>query len=257
MTDPLECAASLLAGASRVVALTGAGMSQESGVPTFRDALTGLWARYDPQQLATVAAFQDDPGRVFGWYLERWRRTREVQPHAGHGALAELSALFEDLTVVTQNVDGLHRRAGSTEVIELHGALDAFRCLDRGHRFDAGRLEGLEPGEDGRVEPPECVECGSPVRPGVVWFGEFLPPAALESAWHAVERCDVLLVIGTSVLVYPAAELPHIALAQGAAVIEINPDRTPLTTSVDLFWSARAGVALPALAERLGRPIPR
>ena len=258
MSDPLEQAATLLSDAARVVTLTGAGMSQESGVPTFRDALTGLWARYDPQELATEAGFRSDPARVFGWYLTRLYLTRQVEPHAGHRALVELAGVFDEFVVLTQNVDGLHRRAGSGDVIELHGSLDAFRCFDRGHPFDARRLEQQWMRSlGGAVEPPPCPECGSPIRPGVVWFGEVLPVAVVERAREVVEWCDVLLVVGTSALVYPAADLPRGALARGAAVIEINPDRTPLSSSVELCWPARAGTALPALAERLGRRVPR
>jgi NAD-dependent deacetylase len=169
-------------------------MSQESGVPTFRDALTGLWSRYDPMELATPEAFRRNPARVFGWYLSRWRRVREVGPHAGHRALAELEGAFAELRVVTQNVDGLHRRAGSREIIELHGSLEAFRCVG-GHPYDIAQIEALAPSEDTEVEPPVCQTCGALIRPGVVWFGEMLPPGAVEQAWQLVQESDVVLVI--------------------------------------------------------------
>lgn len=251
VTAELDRALALLAGARVVAALTGAGMSQESGVATFRDAQTGLWARYDPAELATPEAFRRHPARVFGWYLERWRQVRRAEPHGGHRALAALGAVFEEVVVVTQNVDGLHRRAGSADVVELHGSLDRFRCSGAGHTVDAAGFEALAPSRSGEVEPPACPACGSPVRPGVVWFGELLPKAAVERAWKTCARADALLVIGTSSLVYPAAHLPEIAQAGGAVLLEINPEPTPLTPRVDLWWPARAGVALPALAEAL------
>jgi NAD-dependent deacetylase len=251
VTSECEAAVDLLRSAGRVVALTGAGMSQESGVPTFRDALTGLWSRYDPMELATPEAFRRNPARVFGWYLSRWRRVREVDPHAGHRALAQLEGAFDEFVVVTQNVDGMHRRAGSREIIELHGSLEAFRCAG-GHPYDIGGIEELAPSEDQEVEPPACDTCGAPIRPDVVWFGESLPPGAVERAWHLVQQSDVVLVIGTSSVVYPAAELPNVALAAGAGVIEINPQETPLTQRATLAWHATAAAALPALADALG-----
>jgi NAD-dependent deacetylase len=246
---PLDAALDLLHGARRLMVVTGAGMSQESGVPTFRDAQTGLWARYDPAALATEAAFRRDPARVFGWYLWRWRVARAAVPHAGYHALARMEPLFAELLVATQNVDGLHRRAGSRNLVELHGALAAFRCLDRGHPFDAAGLEDLEVPDDGLVAPPSCASCGSPVRPGVVWFGEPLPAAAVERAWAAAGACDAMLVVGASALVSPAAALPEIALRRGVAVIEINVERTPLTRRASLSWVAPAAGALSALAD--------
>lgn len=251
MSVELAQALRLLEGVQRLAVLTGAGMSQESGIPTFRDALTGLWARFDPEELATEAAFRRHPARVFGWYVDRWRQIRDARPHPGYRAITALAARFPDASVVTQNVDGLHRRAGNPDVIELHGALDRFRCLDGGHPFDTGRVERWAVGRVEEIDPPLCPECSSPIRPGVVWFGEILPPSAVTRAWRAVERCEVLLVVGTSAEVYPAAELPAVAVAHGGRVIEINPDPTPLTPRADLRWSAPAGVALPALAGAL------
>lgn len=255
MPTTLDAAVEAVAGARHVVVVTGAGMSQESGVPTFRDAQTGLWARFDPIDLASEGAFRDHPNRVFGWYVWRWQMIRMAAPHPGHHALVRLQQAFDRLDVITQNVDGLHRRAGSHDVIELHGSLDAFRCLDRAHPFDAHHLAGLEVPEDGELAPPPCPECGSPVRPGVVWFGELLPRADLERAWSAVNRCDAMIVVGTSALVYPAAGLPWRALERGCSVIEINPHPTPLSDQVDVVWPATAGTALPALADRLVEPL--
>ncbi|MFQ6046339.1 MAG: NAD-dependent deacetylase [Gemmatimonadales bacterium] len=249
-TDVLERAAGLLAAARRVVALTGAGMSQESGLRTFRDHLTGFWSRYDPTELATEAAFRRHPARVFGWYLGRWRKACEVTPHRGHRALVALERVFEEFVVVTQNVDRLHQRAGSRNVVELHGSLEAFRCLDGGHPYPVELIEGL--GEtEGEVEPPLCPSCGSLVRPGVVWFGESLPEGALEQAASAVGRCDALLVVGTSSVVYPAASLADVALARGVPVLEVNPRPTPLTPRAAVRVPAAAGEALAVLASRL------
>jgi NAD-dependent deacetylase len=246
----LERAVAVLVAAKRLIAVTGAGMSHDSGVPTFRDAQTGLWARYDPQELATETAFRRHPARVFGWYLSRWEKIRDVDPHPGYDALVRLEMAFEELLVATQNVDGLHRRSGSKNVVELHGSLAAFRCLDCGHPYDSAKLEGLQ-ATDGEVEPPRCTVCGSLVRPGVVWYGEVLPAEAVQRAWAAASRCDAMLVVGTSALVYPAAELPEIALQRGYPVVEVNPDATPLTPRVDVWLEERAAKALPALADRL------
>jgi NAD-dependent deacetylase len=239
-----------------VVALTGAGMSKESGLATFREQQTGLWARFDPSELATEAAFRRHPARVFGWYLWRWRTVRMSQPHAGYRAMVRLASHFDAFTVVTQNVDGLHRRAGAADVFELHGSIDAFKCLEQWHPYDAQELVHLIVGEVGEVDPPECPSCGSPIRPGVVWFGESLPHDAIKGAWAATEQCDVMLVIGTSSVVYPAAELPHLARAHGAAVVEINPQRTPLTPLADASCVLSAAEALPGLADVFESPVP-
>jgi NAD-dependent deacetylase len=248
-----ECrrAVELLAGARDVLVITGAGMSQESGVPTFRDAQTGLWARYDPMDLATPEAFRRHPDRVFGWYAWRLRQVRAADPHVGHCALAAMERLFPRLTVVTQNVDGLHRRAGSREVVELHGSLEAFRCADCGRSYDADDVMAVAPREPAELFPPRCPACGGPVRPGVVWFGETLPMAAMERAWSLVRECDMLLVVGTSAVVYPAATLPEVAVARGIGVIEINPEPTPFTPHVTLAWPSTAAVALPQLEAAL------
>jgi NAD-dependent deacetylase len=226
-------------------------MSRDSGVPTFRDALTGLWARFDPQELATEAAFRRHPARVFGWYMWRWKLVRAVTPHVGYDALVRLERRFDEFVTVTQNVDGLHSRAGSGTVVELHGSIAAFRCLDGGHPYPVERLESIVAAADGEVEPPGCPACGSPIRPGVVWFGEMLPHDALTQAYDAVAESDALLVIGTSALVYPAADLPLRALQLERPVVEINPDRTPLSDRASLWWPASAASALPHLAEQL------
>ncbi|MCD9030630.1 NAD-dependent protein deacylase [Luteimonas sp. Y-2-2-4F] len=235
----------------RIVALTGAGMSAESGVPTFRDAGTGLWARFDPQALATPEAFAADPARVWGWYRWRAAGVAAAQPHAGHAGLARL-ARAHALRVVTQNVDDLHERAGSREVVHLHGALFTSRCSRCAQpAAPEPLLRPARAGDDGRVPPPDCARCGAPVRPGVVWFGEALPSAAWDAAVAAVREAELAIVVGTSGLVQPAASLPGLAAAAGAAVLEINPTPTPLTASATASWRCSAAEGVQRLAARL------
>ena len=228
-----------LGAAERVVVLSGAGVSAESGVPTFRDAQTGLWAQFDPAQLATLEAFRADPELVWRWYLWRRELVAQAEPNAGHRALVELAARVPSLTLVTQNVDSLHQRAGSREVLELHGNI--MRTVCAGCRTPSGGLVDLEGGL------PRCGFCGDLLRPDVVWFGEALPADVLARAAMASRRADLFISAGTSSLVYPAASLPYEALTGGAALVEVNPDPTPLTARAR--WSLRgpAGEALPAL----------
>lgn len=225
--------------ARHVCVLTGAGASAESGVPTFRDAQSGLWSRYDPLQLATPEAFEADPGLVWSWYA--WRRdlVRQVKPNAGHRALARLSSLLPKLTLVTQNVDGLHQRAGSVDVIEFHGNLFVDRC------FAEGTV--VTPVGDG--EPPACPGCGGPVRPGVVWFGEAIPDDALNCSVAAAADCDVFLSVGTSSQVYPAAALADTARSHGACTVEINPLPTESADRFDFVLAGAFGEVLPKLLE--------
>jgi NAD-dependent deacetylase len=246
----LDRAAALLAAASRVVVSTGAGMSAESGIPTFRDALEGLWARFDPAALATEDGFRADPRRVWSWYAWRRGTIAACAPHAGHRAVAELQRLHPHVTLVTQNVDGLHAAAGSPEVVELHGSIRRLRCLDRGHPH-AGEVPVTPGAELGEEDPPPCAACGSPLRPDVVWFGEVLPQHAVARAWAAAEACGVLLLVGTSGTVWPAAELPLVAKRAGAAIVEVNPAPSELTPTADLFLRGRAGDVLPELVRRV------
>jgi NAD-dependent deacetylase len=243
--DGIARAAETIAGARRVVVSSGAGMSRESGIPTFRDAQEGLWARFSPEELATEAGFRADPRRVWSWYAWRRRRISSCAPHAGHRALVELEALVPEFAVVTQNIDGLHQLAGSGEVVELHGSIRRSKCLDRGHPF-TGETP-LPESEDALEEPPACPRCGSPLRPDVVWFGEMLPADAVERAWELARRCDVMLVVGTSGTVWPAAELPYVARDAGAAVLEVGPEPSEITPVVDLRLAGAAGAVLPAL----------
>jgi NAD-dependent deacetylase len=230
-----------LRSAGRVAVLTGAGVSAESGVPTFRDALTGLWARFDPQMLATRAAFERDPRLVWEWYAWRRQLVAGARPNAGHYALAALASRVPQLTLITQNVDGLHQAAGSPRVLELHGNLSRVKC------FQEETVVATWP-DTGEV-PPRCPACGAYLRPDVVWFGEALPAAALEAAFDAAGQCDVFLSVGTSGLVHPAAQLPLVARERGAMLIEINPEPTPLTPYAGHALAGPAGEIVPGLLE--------
>jgi len=243
----VSAARALLGRARRVVVLTGAGVSAESGIPTFRDALTGLWERFDAQELATPRAFRADPALVWGWY--EWRRTvvTRARPNPAHLAVAALAARTPETVVVTQNVDDLHERAGSGDVVHLHGSLFQPRCADCAEPWRLPGEPADEPAEGRRLPPPRCARCSGPVRPGVVWFGEALPEAALERAVEAAAACDLLLVVGTSGLVYPAAELPHVASRFGASVIQVNPQPTAVDEVADVNLHGPAARLLPAL----------
>lgn len=238
---PADLAGALRA-AQRVAVLTGAGVSAESGVPTFRDAQSGLWARFDPRELATPSAFARNPKLVWEWYAMRRTMLRDVAPNAGHYALAALEGRVPAFLLATQNVDGLHRRAGSRNVVELHGNITRVKCS--GCAAVAERWE--DPAPDA---PPRCAHCGAFLRPDVVWFEEMLPAAALAAAEDAAAHCDVLLVAGTSAEVYPAAALPERARRHGARVVEINPEATPLSAHADDTLRGPAGVVLPALVD--------
>ena len=228
-----------LRNAQSVAVLTGSGISAESGVPTFRDAQTGLWAHYDPMDLATPEAFTRDPRLVWEWYSWRRELVEEASPNPGHEALAELERHVPELVLITQNVDGLHRRAGSQRVIELHGNIIRSKCSREGVVVELRK-------DDSEV-PPTCPRCGALLRPDVVWFGEMLPPEALEAAFEVAQSCDLFFSIGTSSLVQPAASLPFEALRGGVSVVEVNPGETPLTRHAEYALRGRAGEVLPAL----------
>ena len=239
----LETIVKPLRAADRVVVFTGAGVSAESGIPTFRDALTGLWENFDASRLATAEAFRADPSLVWGWY--EWRRLKVVQaqPNPAHTAIADLAKHVPHLTVITQNVDDLHERAGSQDVVHLHGSLHSPRCIDCSAPF----LEALPKGsmlEGGlRIDPPHCRTCRGLVRPGVVWFGEMLPETQWSAGVAAAESCDLFLSVGTSGVVYPAAELPLRALGKGALVVHINPVSFEVS-SQELFLNGTAAQKL-------------
>lgn len=231
----------------RVTVLSGAGMSAESGVATFRDAQTGLWETFDPEELASPRAWRRQPDVVWAWYLWRHHLVKAVEPNAGHVAIAEWQK-DADVRVITQNIDDLHERAGSRDVAHLHGSLFEFRC----ERCHSAYKDGLEdmPEPVAALDPPVC-SCGGRIRPGVVWFGEALPDEPWQKAVDAVAEADVVVVVGTSGIVYPAAGLPSAALAQGIPVIEVNPDVTPLSGSATASIRDTAARALPGLLDRL------
>jgi len=241
MTIP-EGLLTALRDSQQVCVLTGSGVSAESGVPTFREAQTGLWEQYDPHELATPDAFQRDPALVWRWY--RWRRdlVAGVEPNPGHHALVRLASLLPALTIVTQNVDGLHQRAGSSDVIEFHGNLFENRCFVEGCVVDDADMS---------AEVPICPGCGGMLRPGVVWFGESIPETAMHQAASAVNSCDLFFSIGTSSLVWPAAGLAEAARQQGAGVVEINLDATPLSSQSNFRLQGKSGEVLPELVECL------
>ena len=230
-----------LRDAERVVVLTGAGISAESNIPTFRDAMSGLWARYRPEDLATPEAFQRNPKLVWDWY--QWRRelVEQAEPNPGHHALAQLEAHVPHFLLVTQNVDSLHQRAGSKAVVELHGNISRVKCYDEHTIIDTW--------EEAEETPPHCPNCNAFLRPDVVWFGEALPEDAIRQAAEAVRECDLFFSIGTSSQVYPAAGLIHGA-KPGAVTVEINPHLTPHTSVVTHALKGASGELLPELVGR-------
>jgi NAD-dependent deacetylase len=218
--------------------LTGAGVSAESGVPTFRGP-EGLWKMRDPMSLATPEAFAEDPKEVWEWYQWRRRKIRGCSPNAGHLALAAVEAAKPDFLLVTQNVDGLHRAAGSRRLVEIHGNIWVVRCVGCGaERYEQGDFETL---------PPRCTACGELLRPGVVWFGETLPIESSETAMEMLMRCEVLIVAGTSAVVAPASGYAAVAKRHGACVIEVNPDETPVSGICKATFRGKSGEVLPAL----------
>lgn len=230
-----------LRAASRVAVLTGAGISAESGIPTFRDAQTGLWSQYHPSELATPQAFLRNPRLVWNWYAYRRKMAEAAQPNPAHYALVDLEQHYPTFTLITQNVDGLHWRAGSRDLLELHGNISRVRCFDC-----ATFVDRWSDDEDG---PPACAHCGGYLRPDVIWFGEGLPSRELGMAYRAAEHSDVFLCIGTSAVVQPAASLPLIALRGGSYVIEINTEDTSLSDMAHYSLQGKAGDILPELVQ--------
>jgi len=238
MTAELESATRKLAQAGNVLVLTGAGISAESGVPTFRGS-NGLWREFRPEELATPEAFERDPRLVWEWYDWRREAIAPLRPNPAHLAVARLEERAPEFLLATQNVDGLHAQAGSRRMVELHGSLWRLRCTAC-HQLREDRQVPLP------ALPPRC-ECGALLRPDVVWFGETLSPPDQERAFAAAREAEVVLVIGTSSLVYPAAALPRVAQSAGAFVIEVNPEETPLSSLAQVSLRARATDVLPAL----------
>jgi len=247
-SSSLDAAASVLAKSKYLVALTGAGISAESGVPTFRGR-GGLWEKYKVEELATPQAFRRDPAKVWSWYKWRMEIISKARPNFAHVALAKLEEMGLLKALITQNVDGLHRRAGSKNVIELHGCIWRLRCTSCDY------AEEVE--EPVREVPPRCPRCRSLLRPGVVWFGEALPERELKRAYQEVSRADAMLVVGTSGVVMPAGMLPLLAKERGAVVVEVNVEESAITPYADYFLRGRATEVMKALfegiCERLGK----
>jgi NAD-dependent deacetylase len=229
--------------ADHVVALTGAGISAESGIPTFRQAQTGLWAKYRPEDLATPQAFRENPVRVWKWYSWRRQLIRQAKPNPGHRALAVMEGQIANFTLITQNVDGLHQQAGSQRIIEFHGNIFRTKCTYE------NRV--AEPRQDDPEIPPRCPSCKHFLRPDVVWFGEPIPEKEISTAFDLVKSCQVFLSIGTSGLVEPAASLPFLARQHGSLVVEINLERTPLSDLADFCFLGPSGKILPELVHSL------
>lgn len=241
MIRSIEDAARVLSQAKKVAVLTGAGVSQESGIETFRDE-NGVWSKFDPMVWATVEGFLSQPADVWNWYQERRFTIRNNRPNAGHLALAKMESFFESLTVATQNIDGYHQSAGSSVVRELHGNIFKNKCL----------AEDLSKNVfDSSVTPPKCLECGSFIRPGVVWFGEMLPENEWSLARDDAQECDVYMVIGTSGMVWPAAGLPTIAKRKGAKVIIINTTESEIDQRADVLIRDKSGEVLPQILKLL------
>jgi NAD-dependent deacetylase len=241
--DLCERVAERLGRARNVVVLTGSGVSRESGVPTFRGE-AGLWREHRPEELATLEAFERNPELVWRWYDYRRQLIADVAPNPAHEAIARLEPVFEAFTLVTQNVDGLHARAGSTRPLELHGNIWRARCM--------GDQEVFELLENPLSEiPPRCKRCGSLLRPDVVWFGEPLPSEAYDASYEAASSCDAMLVVGTSAVVRPAASLALVAKHNGAFVIEVNINYTPISVLIDVSLIGKAGEVLPELVEKV------
>lgn len=247
-SEQIQVAATKIAETEKLAISSGAGVSKESGVPTFRDAQDGLWKRYDATQLASPEAFMHDPGLVWRWYMYRYDLISAVAPNPGHDALAQLEELVPEMVIITQNIDGLHEQAGSTDIIELHGNIRRSKCFD--NCLGIPTLVEVTADQRQAEDPPECPHCAfGLVRPDVVWFGETLPTAALNRAFDVAASCDVMLVVGTSGLVQPAASLPVQAKRRQAYIIEVNPSPSMITPLADLFLEAPSGQILPRIVD--------
>jgi NAD-dependent deacetylase len=235
-----ETLRSLFKKDKRVVVLTGAGISAESGVPTFRGE-DGLWKKFKPEELATFDAFISNPQLVWEWYEYRRKLISEVKPNPAHYSLVEMQSYFENFHLITQNVDGLHQKAGLKDVIELHGNIKRNKCISCGTKFE--EIEFVS-----KDIPPKC-RCGGLVRPDVVWFGEMLPAEAINKAFELSSFCDIFFSIGTSAVVYPAASLPVVAKNAGAYLVEVNLEKTELSNLADEVFLGKAGEIMPRITE--------
>lgn len=235
--------------ARRIVFFTGAGISAESGIPTFRDKLTGLWSKFDPRRLETADAFRENPALVWGWYLWRRNQVSRAEPNSAHLFIPRFQRAGWEVFVVTQNIDDLHERAGSSDVVHSHGSLMGVKCFGckRPAELTAKQLKVAEEGQ--LIEPPRCALCNGRLRPGVVWFREDLPADAWRSAVRLVRQCDLLISVGTSGVVMPAADIPDIAIAAGATVIHVNLEDVGLHGVKEIMLVGSAGGVLQALLQ--------
>jgi NAD-dependent deacetylase len=243
MEELIERAANDILKAKKVVALTGAGMSVESGIPPFRGK-GGIWEKYDPEEYANISTFMRNPGKSWILLKEMLKEIKKAKPNPGHLGLAELERMGHLDCIITQNVDGLHHVAGNTDVIEFHGNNRLLVCLDCGKKYSVDEISLDE-------IPPQCTNCGgNRVKPDAVFFGEPIPIDALQRSYEESKRCQVMLVIGTSAVVYPAASMPEVAKRSGATVIEINPERTSFTHTIsDYLIKGKAGEVMPLIVD--------
>jgi NAD-dependent deacetylase len=254
--DDMSRATQALRAARKVVFFTGAGISAESGIPTFRDKLTGIWAKHDPQRLETATAFRENPALVWGWYLWRRNQAKQAKPNAAHHMITQLAHSGRSVFVVTQNIDDLHERAGSRNVLHLHGSLATPICFACKRSADLKNEQTQISNEFELIQPPRCSRCNGRLRPGVVWFGEDLPDGAWKTAMAEVKSCNVLISVGTSGVVRPAADIPEIAIAAGATVIHVNLLDVALGDPNELMLLGSAAKVLPLLLLAVNDPPP-
>ncbi|SFY22347.1 NAD-dependent deacetylase [Pseudomonas sp. NFR02] len=250
-----ERAVEALSNAREAVVFTGAGISVESGIPTYSDPLTGIWARQDPETLETARAFRENPRLIWGWYLWRRYQASIASPNAAHLALSQLSGSGRKISVITQNVDDLHERAGSVGVLHLHGKLSTPKCFACHRPAEIPPPPAIFPADGALIEPPRCGRCNGKLRPGVVWYGEDLPLGIWKSAIALVKNCDVLISVGTSGIVTPAAEIPKLALSSGATVIQINTADVSTGMQNEVMLIGKATDVLPKLCALIPRKV--
>lgn len=253
----IEQAVDALQKAKKVVFFTGAGISADSGIPTYREKLSGLWSGYDPRDLETAKAFRENPSLVWGWYLWRRQRVAQAEPNAGHLAVSRMASSQRQVSVITQNVDDLHERAGSLNVVHLHGSLAMPECFACHRLAPVPPDQKVVPDAGALIEPPRCQRCNGRMRPGVVWYGEDLPPKAWKTAVNLVKGCDLLISVGTSGIVMPAANIPDLALASGASVIHVNKTDVSMAEQNEYMLVGPAAEILPMLLDRLETGTPR
>lgn len=245
----IEQALDLLQSAKQLVVFTGAGISADSGIPTYHEKLSGVWAGYDPRDLETAKAYRENPALVWGWYLRRLQRVTQALPNAAHLAIPANSQ--RQVSVITQNIDDLHERAGSENVVHLHGSLAAPKCFACHRLADMSPDHSALPDEGALIEPPRCQRCNGKMRPAVVWYGEDLPPQAWKNAVRLIKNCDLFISVGTSGIVMPAAGLPDLALASGAAIIHVNKVDVAMGEPKEFMLMGAAAEVLPMLLERV------